>query len=148
MMSALALPILAIVGWIAFKLKPLPAKHELRSKVRTLRRASVPVGYLSIIGAERQRHMIRQGQIRIGRQDDNDICLNDGRVHRYHAVVHRGERGRFEILSLASSADAGLRVNGRKVAACELSDGDVVQIGGVELRFEAPEIRAGSHRGA
>jgi hypothetical protein len=57
-----------------------------------MRRASPELpydGWIEVEGIAGARHPIGPGILRIGRQDDNDLCLADKTVHRYHAVIHR-----------------------------------------------------------
>lgn len=74
--------------------------------------------------------------IHFGRALDNDVVLEDSRVSRYHAEV-RVERGRCRLRDLRSTN--GTFVNGEQVGEALLRPGDIVSLGGVELRFESPD---------
>jgi len=75
-----------------------------------------------------------EGTSRIGRSDDNDIVLNDPSVSRAHAVVEVSA-GRAALRDLDSTN--GTFLNGRRIRAEALRDGDELQLGNTRLRFEA-----------
>jgi hypothetical protein len=83
----------------------------------------------------------------IGRDDDNDITLDDREVSRRHAQV-RGDGTRFVLVDLGSKN--GTRLNGVPVAgAVALADGDEVLVGtGVRLRFQDVDATAPGATGA
>ncbi|MFV0445204.1 MAG: FHA domain-containing protein [Planctomycetaceae bacterium] len=74
--------------------------------------------------------------INIGREDDNQIRLNDERVSRCHAKVQEHE-GRFILTDLDSTN--GTRVNGHPITMHVLQIGDQLQIGRCLLLFGSPE---------
>lgn len=89
---------------------------------------------------EFQRHDVAPFEIghafvRIGRETDNDIKLDDPTVHRYHAVIERTFDGEFHIAYVAAADGNGLRVNGRKVTRHHLTGGEILDIGAIKLRF-------------
>ena len=69
----------------------------------------------------------------IGRMPDCSIPLADPNVSRHHAEVRR-EGDRAILFDLGSTN--GTKVNGVPVQSRELSDGDVITIGRISLRFE------------
>ena len=69
--------------------------------------------------------------IKIGSLDTAQVRLDAPGVARLHAVIERSE-GRYSVIDLGS--DATTRVNGESVQRRELSDGDVLSVGGAELR--------------
>ena len=72
----------------------------------------------------------------IGRGASAEIRLDEQRVSRDHAILVRHGR-RFRLLDNRSSN--GTFVNGRRIVATNLLDGDVIEVGPVFLRFvEAP----------
>ena len=75
--------------------------------------------------------------MRIGRDGDNDICLSEMTVHRYHAAVHRTEDADFVITDLSSAGGNGVKVNGNAVAEARLEDGDLIELGLARLKFIA-----------
>jgi hypothetical protein len=73
-------------------------------------------------------------EVSLGRALDNDIVLEDPSVSRHHArLVRRG--GSWMAQDLASRH--GCFVNGRRVQAAVLRDGDSLQLGGLVMRLVA-----------
>jgi pSer/pThr/pTyr-binding forkhead associated (FHA) protein len=70
--------------------------------------------------------------ITIGREDDNDIQLNDDRISRFHAKL-QDDGGRVILTDLDSTN--GTRVNGHAVQMKVLQSGDLVTIGRCVLVF-------------
>jgi hypothetical protein len=69
----------------------------------------------------------------IGRGLNNDLILEDSRVSREHAQLRYRAR-RFWVSDLRSTN--GTFVNGDPVQERDLRHGDIVSLGGLELRFE------------
>jgi len=94
--------------------------------------------WIEIEGADvNGRHGIGRTVVRIGRDGDNDICLNEMTVHRYHAAVHRTEDADFVITDLSSEGGNGVKVNGNAVSEVRLEDGDLIELGLARLKFIA-----------
>jgi FHA domain len=94
--------------------------------------------WIEIEGAgDKARHGIGRTIVRIGRDGDNDICLNEMTVHRYHAAVHRTDDADFVITDLSSEGGNGVKVNGKAVAEVRLEDGDLIELGLARLKFIA-----------
>lgn len=70
----------------------------------------------------------------IGRSTDSALRLNKSDISRRHAVI-RYARGRWFIQD--QNTTTGTFVNGRRVTATALSNGDVIRVGDVEMRFRA-----------
>ena len=83
------------------------------------------------------RYSLARTLLRIGRETDNDVCLEDMTVHRYHAAIHRTEDAEFVITDLSSAGGNGVVVNGRAVAEARLAHGDVIELGNARLMFSA-----------
>lgn len=81
------------------------------------------------------RHEIGAGILRLGRDEDNDICLPDRTVHRYHAAIHRTDDAQYLITDLSSAGGNGVLVNGLRVAEALLNDGDTIDLGQAKLKF-------------
>lgn len=70
----------------------------------------------------------------IGRSASNDIVLEDGRVSRRHALVHRQGDSEHWVIDLGSGN--GTYLNSRRVTlAMRITDGDELTIGITRLRF-------------
>lgn len=80
---------------------------------------------------EEQHNIPSRGEIRIGRESDNDIVLLRGAVSRYHANLQWLNE---ELILTDNSSVNGTFVNGQKVEQIQLKDGD-------SLRFDAVEFR-------
>lgn len=74
--------------------------------------------------------------VTIGREDENDIRLNDERVSRYHAKIQVDEEN--VILTDLDSTN-GTRVNGHPVQMHVLQIGDQILIGRCLLVYGSPE---------
>lgn len=75
-----------------------------------------------------------EGTARIGRSDESDIVLNDPSVSRVHATIEIAA-GRATLRDLDSTN--GTFLNGRRIRAEALRDGDELKLGNTRLRFEA-----------
>jgi hypothetical protein len=81
--------------------------------------------------------------VSIGREDENDIQLNDDRVSRFHAKI-QDDGGQVILTDLDSTN--GTRVNGHAVQVKVLQSGDLVTIGRCVLLFgDLPGWNAGAH---
>ncbi len=73
----------------------------------------------------------------IGRGDDNDVVLADPSVSRAHAEIETDAAGPL-VRDLDSTN--GTAVNGRRVRAERLHDGDELSFGNTRMRFEAAAV--------
>lgn len=87
-------------------------------------------------GTGAARHRLDGELIRIGRERDNDVRLEDDTVHRYHAIIQRYDEG-FVVHDVSGEDGNGVTVNGRRLAAAALVDGDRVGLGRVTLTFSS-----------
>jgi FHA domain/Protein of unknown function (DUF3662) len=71
---------------------------------------------------------------RIGRSEEGEVVLVDPSVSRAHAVVEIGSRGAV-VRDLGSTN--GTFVNGRRIEAEALRDGDELRFGNTRMRFES-----------
>jgi pSer/pThr/pTyr-binding forkhead associated (FHA) protein len=83
-------------------------------------------------GDERVLLPLRAGTTHVGRGFAADVRLDDQCVSRRHAIIHH-RAGGSRILDDRSAN--GTFVNGRRVTAAELADGDVVVLGRVALTY-------------
>ena len=70
--------------------------------------------------------------VHIGRSPAADVVLDDASVSRRHALIAR--RGELTVI-LDDRSLNGIRVNGERVKEAPLSNGDVIAVGQVNLRF-------------
>jgi len=87
-------------------------------------------------GDERRELSLGPEPLAIGRDAQNDLVVDDRRVSRKHAEI-RLRLGRYTLYDLQSTN--GTFVNGRRVAEVVLSNGDRINVGGVELLFTTAE---------
>jgi hypothetical protein len=141
-------------AWITL-LRDLAAKvgvefDDGKVRVAMSARETVPLGAIEIVaGAQMQAIHFRlltvegvppgvvyevERTSRIGRSDESDIVLNDLSVSRTHAVLEINA-GRPTLRDLESTN--GTFLNGRRIRAETLHDGDEVQLGNTRMRFEA-----------
>ncbi len=78
---------------------------------------------------------IIDNEVHMGRELDNTLRLPDPSISRHHCVI-RKLGGGFEIQDLQSSN--GVLVNGNRVQASPLRDGDRITLGQVQLTFQDP----------
>ena len=72
---------------------------------------------------------------RIGRADENEICLQSRGLSRQHAMIVATAKG-FTLRDLDSQN--GTLVNDQRISERELADGDLIVIGDARLRFTVP----------
>lgn len=122
-----------------------PATPEAREGVRT---GHIPLrpqeAWVEIVNggevapqAANKKYSLARSLLRIGREQDNDIRLEDVTVHRYHAAIHRTEDAEFVVTDLSSAGGNGVVVNGRSVSEARLANGDVIELGNARLKFMA-----------
>lgn len=75
-----------------------------------------------------------EGVTRIGRSEESEIALADPSVSRTHAVVEVVD-GRATVRDLQSTN--GTYLNGRRIAAHGLQNGDELRFGNTRMRFES-----------
>ncbi len=86
---------------------------------------------LAIVRPDGERAMLRDG-LQIGRSDDNDVVVRDGRVSRRHARIVAEGSG-FSIVDLDSSN--GTFVNGARVRRARLAAGTSIGLGETVLEI-------------
>ncbi|MCX6553208.1 MAG: FHA domain-containing protein [Acidobacteria bacterium] len=75
---------------------------------------------------------------RLGRAEDNDICVQSRGISRHHAVISANVQG-FVLRDLGSQN--GTIVNGERVEERQLADGDLIALGDARLRYsQAPRL--------
>jgi hypothetical protein len=126
----------------------MPAGHPIhadgfalldhRTRSRTIALGDAPPGrYLSIEHGDEVRLIpLDRPIMHIGRGLRADVRLEDLRVSRRHAIIaQRGDGTRV----LDDRSHNGTFLNGHAVTVAYLSDGDVLRVGSVALRFVAVE---------
>lgn len=90
---------------------------------------------LVMSGQEADGFRIRERAV-IGREPDCEVCLTEPRVSRRHALIEWTYRG-YQVRDLGSRN--GTFVNGAQVDETTLCDGDLLEVGLVQLRFALGE---------
>src|SRR5262245_50357893 len=70
-----------------------------------------------------QRLPLGNAEVVIGRHDECELVINDGSISRYQAKILNSQ-GEYLLLDMASIN--GTLVNGRRIKACILRDGDCI----------------------
>lgn len=93
--------------------------------------------YLDMLDADGSHHPVANEVMRIGRNANNDLQLNNDSVSGFHAEIHRNRSGDFTITDLNSTN--GILVNDQEVKSQVLAEGDILEIGEVRMRFRRAE---------
>jgi len=85
----------------------------------------------SLVGSDGKRFAVGESlSVKIGRETDNDVIFNDDSVSRHHATL-RSSKGHYFVHDLKSAN--GTFVSGNRILDAEISDGDRIRFGNVEL---------------
>ncbi len=146
----LAVPPLALAGLLVGRKRPAPdatqligrrssrsAEPQRLTTARTEISAWPTEAWVAVEAEPHNHFVIGRTLVRIGREEDNDICLSANTVHRYHAVVRRTTDGDVVITDLSGEEGNGVLVNGTRVTEARLKQGDAIHVGEVRLRFDA-----------
>ena len=135
--AVIIVPLLAVFGLLLRRaLAPARTDHQPIE----LPTAPPRDAWIEVEGQEDSRRRIGAGMVRIGRQDDNDLCIAHKTVHRYHAVVYPSPDTGFIFMDLGGGEGNGIKVNDVTVAQAHLTPGDRVMLGQVQLRFGAADL--------
>lgn len=88
---------------------------------------------LAAEGGDR-RQVVERELMRIGRERDNDVRIEDETVHRYHAVIQRTDDV-YTLHDVSGASGNGVALNGTRIASAPLSDGDRLELGRAHLVF-------------
>jgi hypothetical protein len=125
-----------LVGGVSALILILVATFVIRRRRKQDPETVVEYAYLREMDGSGTSYVMRKTAISIGRASANDIQLRNDSVSAHHAEIHRRREGSFYIVDLASSN--GVYVNDARINQTELSDGDLVELGEVRLRFSRP----------
>lgn len=87
----------------------------------------------------KKRITLGEKTLTIGRHPDNVLVLPDELTSRHHCVIERWREG-FRVRDLNSSN--GTKLNAMRITEEVLDNGDVVRVGGIEMRYIDPEQQA------
>ena len=80
---------------------------------------------------------LAEGETHIGRQNQNQIPIDDASISGRHCSILREDR-RYTLIDLGSTN--GTRLNGAPVSRVALKPKDILQVGGVELMFDGQDV--------
>lgn len=129
--GALVLPVLVFVGFLLYRRRSMPLSVFDHVAVGP---SALYAARIEIEGAGAIELPSSGGLLQIGRQRDNDICIEDETVSRYHAVIEHSRDGGFMITDVSSQDGGGVRINGERMLRAFLSDGDTVELGRTRMR--------------
>ena len=92
-----------------------------------------PLAYLITQDENAKRYSVTSTTWRIGRSQDNEMTILDDSISRRHAEIQRETDGQFVVYDRDSTN--GVYVNNFKITKHLLSEGDIIEIGDVNLRF-------------
>jgi len=116
-----------------------PTITEVRLDGDARPRAESTAGLSLVVFAVRRNGRSASHLITVGRAPDNDVVVPDVSISRFHAFVKEDRAGRWVVQDAGSTN--GTTVNGHSVPRqghgppVELSSGDDVRLGQVELTF-------------
>ena len=93
---------------------------------------------MGMIEVEGRVFTLREGVSRIGRSMTADLRFEDSTVGNRHALIVRDG----DTVRVLDDRGPGVHVNGRRVSAQLLRDGDVIEVGRHILRFMAGDADA------
>jgi len=99
-------------------------------------RPRAPKASVELKDGDRSSVQLGPEPLLIGRDQQNDVVLDDPRVSRKHAEI-RLRLGRYTLYDLQSTN--GTYVNGRRVAEVVLNDGDQISVAGLDLIFHSAD---------
>lgn len=74
-----------------------------------------------------------EDRLSIGREEENDIVIDNSFISSFHAEFVRQEDGGYEVIDLKSSN--GTFVNGKRVSRSRVKGGDKISFGELDARF-------------
>lgn len=82
-----------------------------------------------------ERYSINKKNYKIGRNPENDLVLANRAVSSFHAQIHLGRDNVFMITNLQSMNGISINDSDKSGHSTALSEGDIITIGEVRLRF-------------
>lgn len=144
-MAALAVPVIAMGGVLMRQFSTARGLRHRSDSTATALAEKVPRtqpasawrqrAWLEFAQTDLRPFPVRPGLNRIGREADNDLCLADPAVHRYHAVLEQTPDAEFYVAYTGDPDHDGLLVDGLPVDRIRLRGGEVLQLGAIKLRF-------------
>lgn len=73
----------------------------------------------------------------IGRSEEREICIPDGTVSTHHCSLVSSGNGTY--IAQDQGSTNGTRINGVRITEQELSNSDILQVGGIEILFDSED---------
>ena len=141
-----AIPPLMLAGSLARLMRRRPPASEACKEEDAADVAPLPVGEAVLVLPARKQGTVKVAighcAMRIGREGDNDLRLNHGTVHGYHALIEREFADGITITDLSGPGGNGVYINGRRIQHAALRSGDTVALGAAVMRFIAEPLPA------
>ena len=87
----------------------------------------------------RREGSLSENKVTVGRTANNDICIRDGTVSKFHALIAEENNGALRVLDAGSEAGTFLDndpvPDRRRGPGAELSPGDTLRFGSVDTTF-------------
>lgn len=120
-----------LLGWF-LRRRAREARRE-PAWAETLELNARSFAYVEVQDETHTRHPISGDTFRIGRHADNELMVADASISRFHAEIKHELNSRYVIRDLESLN--GVYVNGRKARTAILSNGDLIELGDITLKF-------------
>lgn len=137
-------PLVALAAYLARRVDAVRAWRRVgAARARRAANAAVPRltnVWIDVDGPARHRLRIAGELISIGRDEENDLRLEDPNVHRHHALIQRTSDAEFVVVDVSGIRGSGVAVNGRRLARARLRDGDLIELGTSRVRFRCEPI--------
>jgi pSer/pThr/pTyr-binding forkhead associated (FHA) protein len=72
----------------------------------------------------------------VGRGEESDVCIPNEAISSRHCQLKKNESGDYTITDLDSTN--GTTINGKTIESAELTHGDIIKLGGIEVLYESP----------
>jgi pSer/pThr/pTyr-binding forkhead associated (FHA) protein len=73
---------------------------------------------------------------KIGRTEDNEVCVPDGTISSFHCEIVKDEDG---YIAKDQNSTNGTRINGIKITEQRLCNSDILQVGGIEILYDCED---------
>ncbi len=115
----------AVSFWGFIRYRRLRRKREIENRL---------VAEFRGLDGDETRYEVRKAAVTLGRAAQNDIVITNSSVSGRHAELHRTREGLFRLSDLGSTN--GTMVNGVRVTAIDIHDGDIIELAEVRLQFK------------
>jgi pSer/pThr/pTyr-binding forkhead associated (FHA) protein len=108
----------------------------VKTRSSTMPPAQIARLVYSASNGEKYEADIEREETSIGRRDDNQICLFDGLISKYHAIIRKEDDGKYYIRDKNSAN--GIRINEKTIEPAKmilLNNNDMIEIGPFPLIF-------------